>query len=93
MYPAQLIRPVFSFFCLIIQVTVEDKPDVSFTNGSALECWEMVRQKLNQEIVRLSYIGNQDLPPLLTPELMDGLDMFGFRSPSIVHVSLLLDSL
>lgn len=67
---------------------MENDPGISFTSASPLQCWEMVRERLNQEIVRQQNLGKNGLPELQTIESMDGLAMFGFLSPSIVHVSL-----
>ncbi|URE22150.1 lysine-specific demethylase JMJ14-like [Musa troglodytarum] len=72
-------------------VIVENNPGISFTSASPLQCWEMVRERLNQEIVRQQNLGKNGLPELQTIESMDGLAMFGFLSPSIVHVVEALD--
>lgn len=69
-------------------MTVEENPGVSFLHASATRCWEMVLEKLNEEIIRQCGLGKQGLPPLQTPESVDGLTMFGFLSPSIVQVCL-----
>ncbi|KAG1365018.1 putative lysine-specific demethylase JMJ18 [Cocos nucifera] len=81
---AGLLGPLF-------KVTVEENLEVSFMHASATHCWEMVREKLNQEIIRQRDLGKQGLPPLQTPESMDGLKMFGFLSPSIIQVIEALD--
>ncbi|XP_008812090.1 lysine-specific demethylase JMJ18-like [Phoenix dactylifera] len=81
---AGLLGPLF-------KVTVEENPEVSFMHASATQCWEMVREKLNEEIIRQHDLGKQGLPPLQTPESMDGLEMFGFLSPSIIQVIEALD--
>lgn len=57
-------------------------------HASATQCWEMVLEKLNQEIIGQRDLGKRGLPPLQTPEAMDGLKMFGFLSPSIIQVCL-----
>ena len=46
----------------------------------------MVVQRLNEEISRQSNLGNQGLPPLQAVQSVNGLEMFGFLSPSIVQV-------
>jgi len=56
-------------------------------HSSAAQCWDMVRKRLNQEITRQCNLGRQDLPPLQPPGSIDGLEMFGLLSPSIVQVS------
>ncbi|URE22155.1 lysine-specific demethylase JMJ14-like [Musa troglodytarum] len=75
----------------LFKVIVENNPGISFTSASPLQCWEMVRERLNQEIVRQQNLGKNGLPELQTIESMDGLAMFGFLSPSIVHVVEALD--
>lgn len=68
---------------------MEDNPEIFFSSTSALLCWEMVRERLNQEIVRQRNQGKHGLPELQAPESMDGLEMFGFLSPAIIRVSTL----
>ncbi|WOL12239.1 putative lysine-specific demethylase JMJ14 isoform X2 [Canna indica] len=81
---AGLLGPLF-------KVMVEDNPEISFTGISALQCWEMVRERLNQVIVRQENLGKEGLPEIQTPESMNGLEMFGFLSPSIIQVIEALD--
>ncbi|XP_065043901.1 lysine-specific demethylase JMJ14-like isoform X1 [Musa acuminata AAA Group] len=81
---AGLLGPLF-------KVTVENNPEMSFAASSALQCWEMIRERLNQEIVRQHNLGKQGLPELQSPESMDGLEMFGFLSTSIIRVVEALD--
>ncbi|URE10603.1 lysine-specific demethylase JMJ14-like [Musa troglodytarum] len=81
---AGLLGPLF-------KVMVENNPEMSFTASSALQCWEMIRERLNQEIVRQHNLGKQGLPELQSPESMDGLEMFGLLSPSIIRVVEALD--
>lgn len=71
---------------------MEDNPEIFFSSTSALLCWEMVRERLKQEIVRQRNQGKRGLPELQTPESMDGLEMFGFLSPAIIRVSMLPSS-
>lgn len=56
-------------------------------HSSATECWDVVRERLNQEITRQYSQGKQGLPPLQPPGSVDGLEMFGLSSPSIVQVN------
>lgn len=72
------------------QVTLEESPSETYTNVSAELCWEMVLQRLNQEIISRRSLGEQGLPPL---QSVNGLDMFGFHSQSIIEVCYLHASL
>lgn len=83
---AGLLGPVF-------KVTLEDYPYESFANVSPEKCWEMVLQRLNQEIERHRSSGKQGLPPLMPSSSINGLKMFGFLSPSIVRAIEALDPL
>ena len=83
--------PSVSFLSLFIlfskfQVTLEEDPDEMFANVSPGKCWEMVLQKLKQEIIRHRSLGKQQLPPLEYLQGVNGLEMFGFLSPPIVQV-------
>ncbi|XP_042375263.1 lysine-specific demethylase JMJ18-like isoform X1 [Zingiber officinale] len=69
----------------LFKVSVEDNPEIYFSSTSALLCWEMVRERLNQEIVRQRNQGKIGLPELQSPESIDGLEMFGFSSPAIIR--------
>ncbi|ERM99257.1 probable lysine-specific demethylase JMJ14 [Amborella trichopoda] len=69
----------------LFKVVVEDCPTESFSHSSARDCWELVRERLNQEILRQRSLGKHNVPPLLSPESLDGLEMFGFSSPSIIR--------
>lgn len=70
-----------------LQVSLEDCPQEMFIHGSANKCWEMVRDRANQEITRQHKSGRLNLPPLQPPGSLDGFEMFGFTSPSIVQVN------
>ncbi|XP_010519032.1 PREDICTED: lysine-specific demethylase JMJ18-like [Tarenaya hassleriana] len=72
---AGLLGPLF-------KVTMEESPWESFSNVSAQNCWEMVLQRVNEQQHRLSS------PPL---DSIDGSEMFGFRSPSIIQAIEALD--
>ncbi|XAR65571.1 hypothetical protein NMG60_11009733 [Bertholletia excelsa] len=76
----------------LFKVTLEECPSESFANVSAQKCWEMVLQKLNQEITRQMNAGKQALPPLRPPENINGLEMFGFRTPLIIQAIEALDA-
>ncbi|XP_072955153.1 lysine-specific demethylase JMJ18-like [Typha angustifolia] len=81
---AGLLGPLF-------KVMIEERPDVSFTHTSALQCWEMVRERLNEEIINHHSLGKEELPPLQTPGSMNGFEMFGFLSPPIIQIVEALD--
>ncbi|KAF3964086.1 hypothetical protein CMV_011590 [Castanea mollissima] len=78
---AGLLGPLF-------KVTLEESPSETYTNVSAELCWEMVLQRLNQEIISRSSLGEQGLPP---SQSVNGLDMFGFHSQSIIEAIEALD--
>ncbi|CAH9081507.1 unnamed protein product [Cuscuta epithymum] len=73
----------------LFKVTLEDCPLVSYTFSSAEQCWEAVVDKLNNEIMRQTVLGNTRLPPL--QDNINGLAMFGLLSPHIVPVIESLD--
>ncbi|KAF9589834.1 hypothetical protein IFM89_028769 [Coptis chinensis] len=75
---AGLLGPVF-------KVTVEDLPNETFTDVSAQKCWEMVVDRLNKEISK------HQSPALKPLQSVNGLEMFGFFSPSIVQAIEALD--
>ncbi|KAL5838980.1 hypothetical protein ACOSQ4_011588 [Xanthoceras sorbifolium] len=81
---AGLLGPLF-------KVTLEDCPSETFVNISAEKCWEMVIQRLNQEILRRSSLGERGLPPLQSLQNIDGLGLFGFLSPPIIQAIEALD--
>lgn len=72
-------RPLF-------MVSVEDSPKEVFAHMSATRCWEMVRERVNQEIAKQHKLGKPKLPPLQPPGSLDGVEMFGFTLPAIVQV-------
>ncbi|XP_043688229.1 lysine-specific demethylase JMJ18-like isoform X2 [Telopea speciosissima] len=80
---AGLLGPLF-------KVTVEECPSEAFTNVSAEKCWEMVLDRLNQEVLRQKIIG-KGLPPLHCLQSLDGFEMFGFLSPPIIQAIEALD--
>lgn len=71
----------------IFKVTAEEIREETFTQDSAVKCWDMVRERVNQEIIRQNRLGKQDLLPPLQPQgSIDGLKMFGLSSTSIIQV-------
>ncbi|XP_020698892.1 lysine-specific demethylase JMJ18 [Dendrobium catenatum] len=81
---AGLIGPLF-------KVTLEDNPEDTFIHSSPSQCWDLIRERLNQEIIKQCSLMNQELPPLQPPGSIDGLEMFGFLSPSIYQFIECLD--
>ncbi|OAP18082.1 PKDM7D [Arabidopsis thaliana] len=58
---------------------------------SPTRCWEMVRERVNQEITKQHKAGKSDLPPLQPSGSPDGFEMFGYSSPAIVQAIEALD--
>ncbi|KAL3616788.1 hypothetical protein CASFOL_039182 [Castilleja foliolosa] len=76
----------------LFKVTLEDQPNENFVCGSADLCWEMVLEKLNQEIRKQRFsCNNQQLPRFPPSSSINGLEMFGFHSPSIIQAIEALD--
>ncbi|XP_075481837.1 lysine-specific demethylase JMJ18-like isoform X1 [Primulina tabacum] len=75
----------------LFKVSLEEHPHESFTNMSAQGCWEMVLQRLNQEITVQACPWKQGLSPLQPVSEVDGLQMFGFLSSSIIQAIEALD--
>lgn len=75
----------------LFKVSLEELPQESFVHVSAHECWLMVCRRLNQEIQTQQSLGKQGLPPLQPPGSINGLEMFGFLTPSIVQAIEALD--
>ncbi|KAJ0975779.1 hypothetical protein J5N97_017744 [Dioscorea zingiberensis] len=73
------------------KVMMEGDPSVSFTHASPEQCWLSVQEKLNKKISEEHILGKQGLPPLQSPDEMNGFEMFGFLTPSIVKVIEALD--
>lgn len=69
----------------LFMVSLEQCPSEVFVHVSAARCWEMVRDRVNQEITRQHKLGKANLPPLQPPGSLDGFEMFGFSSPAIVQ--------
>ncbi|KAF5799166.1 putative chromatin remodeling & transcription regulator FYR family [Helianthus annuus] len=71
-------RPLF-------MVSLEKDPSEVFVHMSAVRCWEMVRERVNQEISKQHKLKKPNLPPLQPPRSLDGMEMFGFSSPAILQ--------
>lgn len=65
-------------------MTLEQVPDVSFTHTSPMSCWNIVRDKVNEQIENLQRIGKCGVPNFLPHDSVNGLEMFGFLSPQII---------
>ncbi|TVU27776.1 hypothetical protein EJB05_19277, partial [Eragrostis curvula] len=68
----------------LFMVTLENCPGEVFVNVSPAKCWNMVRERLNMEIRRQLSMGRANLPTPQPPGSVDGLEMFGLLSPTIV---------
>lgn len=87
-YDLWLIRDILYLDSLIsFQVVLEHCSSEVFVHVSATRCWELVRERVNQEIAKQHKLGRTNLPPLQPPGSLDGLEMFGFTSPAIVQVN------
>ncbi|KAL8533355.1 hypothetical protein ACS0TY_009660 [Phlomoides rotata] len=73
-----LERPLF-------MVYVEHNPNEVFAHTSASSCWELVRNRVNNEIIKQHKLGRGKLPPLQPPGSLNGMEMFDFSSPAIVQ--------
>ncbi|KAK4480459.1 hypothetical protein RD792_013532 [Penstemon davidsonii] len=71
----------------LFMVSLEHNRDEVFVHVSAARCWEMVRERVNNEIAKQHKLGRVKLPPLQPPGSLDGMEMFGFSSPAIVQAS------
>ncbi|XP_050381077.1 putative lysine-specific demethylase JMJ16 [Argentina anserina] len=69
----------------LFMVSLEQCPGEVFIHNTVGRCWEMVRDRVNQEITRHHKLGKPNLPPLQPPGSLDGFEMFGFTSPVIVQ--------
>ncbi|CAI9301981.1 unnamed protein product [Lactuca saligna] len=74
-------RPIF-------MVSLENCVSEVFIHLSAVKCWDMVRERINQEILKLHKLGRLKLPPLQPSGSLDGMEMFGFSSPFILQIIL-----
>ncbi|KAG5549731.1 hypothetical protein RHGRI_014885 [Rhododendron griersonianum] len=75
----------------LFMVSLEHCPSEVFVHVSAAKCWEMVRERVNQEITKQHKLGRMNLPPLQPPGSLDGMEMFGFSTPAIVQVIQAMD--
>ncbi|PHU09898.1 putative lysine-specific demethylase JMJ16 [Capsicum chinense] len=73
------------------QVSLEHCPNEVFAHLSAGKCWDMVRERANQEIANQHKLGKLKLPPLQPPGSVDGMEMFGFTTPAITQVIQAMD--
>uniref|UniRef100_A0A7N0UH57 Uncharacterized protein n=1 Tax=Kalanchoe fedtschenkoi TaxID=63787 RepID=A0A7N0UH57_KALFE len=78
---AGLLGPLF-------KVTMEDHPDLKFTDVSPQKCWEMVLEKLHQKVDEEKGRGLLSWQPI---EVIDGLQMFGFCFSPILEAIEALD--
>ncbi|CAO2833156.1 unnamed protein product [Amaranthus hypochondriacus] len=75
----------------LFMVSLEHCSNEVFLHMSPTKCWEMILERVNQEISKQHKLGKTKLPPLQPPGSLDGLEMFGFTSPAIVQVIEALD--
>ncbi|KAJ0967575.1 hypothetical protein J5N97_024492 [Dioscorea zingiberensis] len=75
---AGLLGPLF-------MVKVEQCPGEVFFHVSASKCWDLVRMRVNLEIMRQHNLGRANLPSLQPQGSLDGLEMFGLSSPMILQ--------
>ncbi|KAL1201858.1 putative lysine-specific demethylase JMJ16 [Cardamine amara subsp. amara] len=75
----------------LFMVYLESNPSEVFVHLSPTRCWEMVRDRVNQEISKQHKAGKSDLPPLQPSGSPDGFEMFGYKSPAIVQAIEALD--
>ncbi|CAH2038553.1 unnamed protein product [Thlaspi arvense] len=75
----------------LFMVYLESSPSEVFAHLSPTRCWEMVRDRVNQEISKQHKAGKLDLPPLQPSGSPDGFEMFGYSSPAIVQAIEALD--
>lgn len=75
----------------LFMVYLEGNPSEVFVHLSPTRCWEMVKDRVNQEISKQHKAGKSDLPPLQPSGSPDGFEMFGYSSPAIVQAIEALD--
>ncbi|GAB2218824.1 hypothetical protein Droror1_Dr00002056 [Drosera rotundifolia] len=75
----------------VFVVSLEHCQSEVFAHVSPFRCWEMVRDRVNQAIIKQHKLGKTKLPPLQPPGSLDGLEMFGLTSPAIVQAIEALD--
>lgn len=69
-----------------LQVSLERCPSEVFVHLSPVKCWDMVRERVNQEILKQHKLGKPKLLPLQPPGSVEGMEMFGFSTTEIVQV-------
>ncbi|KAL5711842.1 hypothetical protein ACHQM5_014076 [Ranunculus cassubicifolius] len=67
----------------LFMVKAEACPSEVFIHTSISKCWDMVRDRVNEEILRQG-MGRLNLPPFEPQGSIDGLEMFGLTSREIV---------
>ncbi|XP_011004886.1 PREDICTED: lysine-specific demethylase JMJ18-like [Populus euphratica] len=73
----------------LFKVSLEKFPGETLAADVSIQkCWEMVMQRLNDEIGRRNSLGKRNLPP---SQSINGIEMFGFLSPPIVQAIEALD--
>ncbi|XP_014756923.1 lysine-specific demethylase JMJ18 isoform X2 [Brachypodium distachyon] len=75
----------------LFKVTVEDLPEISFTHTSPMECWNSVRDRVNEEIEKQHVVGKSGGCAILSTNSVNGLEMFGFSFPPIIQAIEALD--
>ncbi|GAB4836091.1 hypothetical protein Ancab_001008 [Ancistrocladus abbreviatus] len=75
----------------LFMVSLEHCPSEVFIHVSPGRCWELVRERVNQEIAKQHKLGKKKLPPLQPPCSLDGLEMFGFTSLAVIQAIEALD--
>ncbi|KAE9602888.1 putative chromatin remodeling & transcription regulator FYR family [Lupinus albus] len=69
----------------VFKVTMEEHPSETFTSTYPDKCWKTVLERVNHEIVNRKSLGETKLPALEHLKRLDGHEMFGFLTPSIVQ--------
>lgn len=97
-FDVRIFNKISSYICEIhdagilgplFKVSLEDSPNWEFVGASADECWAKVVQRLNEGIMRMRDSGQNGFLPLR--KSVNGLEMFGLISPSIVEAIEALD--
>ncbi|TXG67613.1 hypothetical protein EZV62_008888 [Acer yangbiense] len=57
----------------LFMVSLENCSSEVFVHVSAARCWELVRDRVNQEVTKQHKLGRMNLPPLRPPRSLDGL--------------------
>lgn len=68
----------------LFKVSLEARPDISFTETCPSKCWAMVQKRINQEITTLGGTGECSFPSSILNSI-NGLELFGLLSPKIVQ--------